>query len=234
MRSHDSGKKTKCNECSRMFDEEWKLKAHIKTHISYSCENCGKNFKSEDVLSKHKLIAHENHKLFCHYYNNQKECPFGDDCIFLHEDSSVCKYRKSCERINCMFKHEIDSIDANEGCKDDEDNNPDENIFDVEECNENDESDNDETVDSDVKAVSDLTFCNPSLADEVFPVIEEKEEEPILLTCELCIFTTNDKRRFERHQFENHSVKGKYICIQCKEEFDKRKQFNSHNYHGCG
>ena len=63
MRSHDSGKKTKCNECSRMFDEEWKLKAHIKTHLSYSCENCGKNFKSEDVLSKNKLIAHENHKL---------------------------------------------------------------------------------------------------------------------------------------------------------------------------
>ena len=51
--------------------------------------------------------------------------------------------------------------------------------------------------------------------------------------CELCIFKTTDSKRFKRHQFENHSVKGKYVCIACHEEFESRKQFNSHNYHGC-
>ena len=50
--------------------------------------------------------------------------------------------------------------------------------------------------------------------------------------CELCIFETKDSKRFKRHKFENHSVKGRYVCIGCHEEFLNRKHFNSHSYKG--
>ena len=48
----------------------------------------------------------------------------------------------------------------------------------------------------------------------------ETPDETVNLKCELCIFETKSKPKMERHKFKNHSVKGKYICIQCKQEFD--------------
>ena len=44
--------------------------------------------------------------MYCHYFNNKKACPFKEECILLHEDSEMCKYGKSFERMLCMFKHE--------------------------------------------------------------------------------------------------------------------------------
>ena len=26
-------------------------------------------------------------KIFCHYYNNDKECPYDDQCIYAHEEN---------------------------------------------------------------------------------------------------------------------------------------------------
>ena len=48
----------------------------------------------------------ENKKLYCHFYNNKKTCPYNDECVFLHEHSRLCKYGSYCEREYCMFKHE--------------------------------------------------------------------------------------------------------------------------------
>ena len=58
-----------------MFDEEWKLKAHRKSHGGFACDLCEKNFGSEVVLGKHVRIVHENLKLYCHFFNNERECP---------------------------------------------------------------------------------------------------------------------------------------------------------------
>ena len=41
-------------------------------------------------------------------YPNKKNCPFENNCIFLHEYSSQCKYGKLRERNNCMFMHEVE------------------------------------------------------------------------------------------------------------------------------
>ena len=60
-------------------------------------------------------ITHEDTKLYCHYFNNEKICPFDKDCIFLHENSTECKYGKLCERMNCMYKHRTEELlDDNE------------------------------------------------------------------------------------------------------------------------
>ena len=34
-----------CDECDKLFTEEWKLKAHVKSHNRFSCELCDKKFK---------------------------------------------------------------------------------------------------------------------------------------------------------------------------------------------
>ena len=71
-------------------------------------------------------------KMFCHYYNNDKECPYDDQCIFAHEESPDCKFGKGCERIKCMFQHEEsdESEDEDENESDDDDGSEgDENIF---------------------------------------------------------------------------------------------------------
>ena len=48
-------------------------------------------------MKKHVLIAHENVKLYCHFYNNEKTFPFDKECVFLHEDSKFCKYDSICQ-----------------------------------------------------------------------------------------------------------------------------------------
>ena len=39
------------------------------------------------------------------FYNNEEDCPYEDHCVFLHEESPMCKFADRCERDNCMFKH---------------------------------------------------------------------------------------------------------------------------------
>ena len=52
----------KCENCERMFDKEWKMKAHLRTHKLHSCGSCKKTFKNEDILEKYLKIAHEGLK----------------------------------------------------------------------------------------------------------------------------------------------------------------------------
>ena len=85
----------------------------MKNHNKFECDACDKNFSSEDLLGKHVKVRHENVKWYCHLFNNGKDCPHGDKCIFLHESSVQCKYGRLCEGNFCMFKHEK-SIGKNE------------------------------------------------------------------------------------------------------------------------
>ena len=192
------------------------MSAHLKSHKKYACNQCDKTFKWEDVLKKHVRISHENVKLFCHYFNNGLECPYNDECIFIHEDSEVCKYGAMCERNNCMYKHK----------------------------EENDENDELEINEENYVGESDKTFVNPFLSNSQEFLVEDQEQDAEensetksldneknveeSFKCDHCAFQTTDSKRFKRHQFEIHSVKGKYVCIECHEEFFSRKQFNSH------
>ena len=87
-----------------MFTEERKLEDHVsRVHKKYECDECDKVFNFDTVLEKHIEAMHEDSKLFCHYFNNDKECPYEDQCIYMHEESATFKFGKGCERILCML-----------------------------------------------------------------------------------------------------------------------------------
>ena len=55
-------------------------------------------------MEKHNKAVHGNVKIFCHYFNNDQDCPFDDQCIFAYEESPECRYKESCFRKeNCKF-----------------------------------------------------------------------------------------------------------------------------------
>ena len=119
-----SSNSLKCDECENCFKDEKKLQDHRdKIHVKFECDECDKVFIYEAVLEKHKEGAHEDVELYCHYYNNDKDCPFDDECIYIHEESENCKYGQSCERKLCMFRHgeAIDEEDENDEESDDSD-----------------------------------------------------------------------------------------------------------------
>ena len=162
-KSHNlSTEKFQCDKCERSFEEEWKLNAHIKSHKSYPCDQCDKTFKYQETKEKHTKITHENVKLFCHYFNNDLECPFDEECIFLHEDSPVCKYGELCERTNCMFKHQSATGESDDADDDSED------VEDVED-DTNYETDKSKEQTSETVAVSEpyLRKCTLSDCDNI-------------------------------------------------------------------
>ena len=156
MNEHEmqATKKIKCEECDMEFNEKWKFNAHIKTHEN-KCDVCDKTFKSEDVKTKHVKISHESLKLFCQYYNNRMDCPYGTKCVFLHDDAPLCRYGARCERINCMFKHIILEYSSDDEDETDDDESEVENIESEDENAEivdvDNELDNGETETIDLK-----------------------------------------------------------------------------------
>ena len=130
-----------------------------------------------------------------------------------------------------MYKHEDNDDDMN----DDDEN--DEEETDVEENDDDDQAD--KTFVNPFRSRSNSRESrqendeseNPENEGSKKIDIENSGEESF--KCDMCIFETKDSKRFKRHKFENHSVKGRYVCIGCHEEFLNRKHFNNHNYKGC-
>ena len=99
-----SNEKLQCDVCGKVVDEEWKMSAHRKIHADFECSVCEKTFKCQEIKRKHMKIAHEDSKLFCHFFNNNKTCTYSKDCILLHQDSPICKYGEKSERMLCMLR----------------------------------------------------------------------------------------------------------------------------------
>ena len=92
-------------------------------HKKFECDECDKVLRFEALLEKHKEAAHEDVEQFCQFFNNDKDCSFDDECIYLHEESENCKQAHSCERKLCMFKQvqAVDKEDENGEETDDSD-----------------------------------------------------------------------------------------------------------------
>ena len=177
-----------CDECERKFKKESRLEKHKKTHEKFECGDCDKVFKKELTLDRHITAAHENITLFCHYFNNEEDCPFEDECVFVHEESDVCKFGKACERILCMYKHERRNSDEN----DDNDGSDDES----------------ESDDSDDELEVDIEELKPVLGklEEAFEKLSislKKHFGP--LKCDMCEFEAKKQNGLTMHKRAKHT-----------------------------
>ena len=70
----------KCKSCDKTFENNCDLELHInENHDSaehLECVKCGKRFVLEWRLKKHQEIHTNKNIRKCHYFNNQKCCPF--------------------------------------------------------------------------------------------------------------------------------------------------------------
>ena len=57
-------------------------------------------------MQKHQESHRDSERKKCHYFNNQKTCPFDEiGCMFAHETSEMCRFNKICNNKLCPFQH---------------------------------------------------------------------------------------------------------------------------------
>ena len=174
---HSTEEVFKCGECERVFRSESKLAEHAATHKKYECDECDKIFRYESLLDKHVDAVHVDKVLFCHYYNNNKDCPFDDVCIFEHDESPQCKYGKGCERKMCMYTHDDKDDDS-------------------------DESSDDEIGDAAVENLKPVLEKVKKAVEKCDSLIDQCS-----FKCKLCGFEAKDKNGLTMHTKAKHTTK---------------------------
>ena len=113
----------KCNICGEKFGKNYQLEKHaVEVHNEkkqHHCNVCEKSFYLRWRLDKHKEV-HEDAQVskFCHFFNNDKVCPFDDvGCKFIHKLSGPCKF-KVCTNQLCKFQHGENEADRIEDITD--------------------------------------------------------------------------------------------------------------------
>ena len=192
------------------------------SHKSFRCDQCDKSFQYEETKGKHVTAAHGNVKLYCHFFNNNKECPYNENCIFIHQDSQLCKYNGMCERPCCMYKHGMAGSEVDVGSKDDKelevkvddldegedkngensDDNDDE-VDDLDEGEDNSDSDGDESGDEDENA---------------------EKIEKIWFQCDVCEYKAPTSRQVTNHKYMDHPLH----CYVCPEVLPSKTQRRKH------
>ena len=102
--------KVECKVCSESFAKNCELEVHLesqhKDQQKFPCTKCDKVFFLYWRLKKHESIHSSVVGTNCHYFNNNKRCPFEKlGCMFKHNESELCKYDKFCSKSLCSFKH---------------------------------------------------------------------------------------------------------------------------------
>ena len=55
---------------------------------------------------------------FCHYFNNNKKCPYSDiGCMFKHESAPNCIFRDKCSKKLCQFQHIEEVLKKCDNCE---------------------------------------------------------------------------------------------------------------------
>ena len=184
----------KCDECEKTFKTEKQLSVHQKKHEKFACEECDSEYNFEGLLEKHVDAVHGSMKIFCHFWNNDKECPYDDQCIFAHEDSPECKFGNGCERIMCMFQHE-------ENDDGDEDKND-------ESSDEEDNADGENGVNKLVN-VTDLEPSHRKVEEAMEKVNNLLQKQLSVLKCDLCEFEARNTNGLTMHKKAKHTDNSK-------------------------
>ena len=92
----------KCDKCNFKCNNTIKLKEHESNAHKRECINHGKKVSERTASKERRTNEH------CYFWNTTG-CHYGDECRFLHEDNSECRYGESCTNKNCSFFHVVSS-----------------------------------------------------------------------------------------------------------------------------
>ena len=112
VRNHvkkDHPKTISCDCCDSSFHESWEYEVHLESNSKAKdkkCDVCGKEFFLEWRFKQHMNVHHNPYVKSCHYYNNNKVCPFEPvGCKFKHVKSKQCKNQTNCKNKLCPLQH---------------------------------------------------------------------------------------------------------------------------------
>ena len=112
-----------CDRCSYVafHNRDLNRHKHVMHKIPFNCFRCGSEFDDKSSLLLHIKTNHRPSKyfyptnpekkevtqtpVFCHFFNNDKECHYKEKCKFLHKTSPQCRRKNMCNRTNCMYQH---------------------------------------------------------------------------------------------------------------------------------
>ena len=70
---------------------------HEEKQKMFKCDKCELCFYANWRLRKLREVHDNRNKLYCHYFNNKKFCPFEKvGCKFAHKVSNWCFYQENC------------------------------------------------------------------------------------------------------------------------------------------
>ena len=99
----------KCKSCEKVFFKNSDLEIYLEQEHKaekFKCEQCEKMFVLKWRLNKHEKIHSSQNVKKCHYFNNEKICPFEQiGCMFEHSLAGQCRDGDQCKRKLCSFEH---------------------------------------------------------------------------------------------------------------------------------
>ena len=121
LKKHEKSKhpltNIKCKSCESVFNKYSDLESHLDTVHKvekFGCEICDKTFALKWRLNKHQQIHNNKNIRKCHYFNNQKTCPYEQiGCMFEHSAAGECKNGDICKVRLCSFEHRNNLTDKN-------------------------------------------------------------------------------------------------------------------------
>ena len=100
-----------CKLCEKSFEKFIDLENPIQicheNHHVFECDKCEKGFILKWRLKKHMRLHAETNIKTCHYFNNNRNCPYEKrGCKFRHSVSKICELMSKCTRSLCPYRHE--------------------------------------------------------------------------------------------------------------------------------
>ena len=126
-KTHNEKVKFRCNKCEREYPEMSQLRRHDwRSHREVSCNICEEMLQSRQDISNHRRAEHHIlKKVLCRFYPS---CLDGDECLFVHEQSSesmdttevpspFCPGGNKCSDQSCQYSESNHRNEAKMQCR---------------------------------------------------------------------------------------------------------------------
>ena len=212
------GRDLECKYCDEKFKQVWMLEVHLKLHKDaedFECNVCKKTFQSKWRLSKHKDMHNNLNTKRCHYFNNEKLCPYQEvGCMFLHEPSEVCRFGSICTNRFCPFQHKSLERKKDEVNQKNVDEKSSENL-------QKKSKQNDSVVKENMNDLIIKAFEKD--ADDHFSVNKDCGLNNEGQKCSRCKFITHSMGVLRMHEKKSHKVFNNFEKIVDGFKFDNKK-----------